>query len=232
MLALNGSPEWQRRNLNENLIHFGMYTSLTPPTRGPEQSTKRQQFSEYLQHLEEEWGTLSAELRSTGNWPKVGGPEMLCRWDMQAAPPDILVTNYSMLEYMLVRPIESPVFDATRVWLDGGDDRAITLVLDEAHTYTGAKGTEVAHLVRRLKDRLGLPSGSSRFRAIATSASISERTQCPERSPSLHVGSVRRATKLVHADTRRSPGRAADGAQHGFGSAGTVRAVPRRVFPR
>ena len=172
VLALNGSPEWQRRNLDGNLVHFGMYTSLTPPTRGPEQSAKRRQFSEYLQHLEEEWKSLSEELRSTGNWSTVGGPEMLCRWDMQAAPPDILVTNYSMLEYMLVRPIESPIFDATRAWLEGGDDRAITLVLDEAHTYTGAKGTEVAHLVRRLKDRLGLAPGSNRFRAIATSASI------------------------------------------------------------
>lgn len=172
VLALNGSPEWQRQHLNGNLVHFGMYTSLTPPTRGPEQSAKRHQFSEYLVHLEEEWESLSEELRSTGNWPCVGGPEMLCRWDMQAAPPDILVTNYSMLEYMLVRPIESPVFEATRAWLERGDDRAITLVLDEAHTYTGAKGTEVAHLVRRLKDRLGLAPGSTRFRAIATSASI------------------------------------------------------------
>ena len=61
---------------------------------------------------------------------------------------------------------------ATRAWLEGGDDRAITLVLDEAHTYTGAKGTEVAHLVRRLKERLGIRPGSNKFRAIATSASI------------------------------------------------------------
>ena len=172
VLALNGSAEWQRHNLNGNLIHFGMYTSMTLPTRSPEQSAKRQQFSEHLQHLEDEWESLSEELRSTGNWPTVGGPEMLCRWDMQAAPPDILVTNYSMLEYMLVRPIESPIFAATRDWLEEGADRAITLVLDEAHTYTGAKGTEVAHLVRRLKDRLGLEPGSNRFRAIATSASI------------------------------------------------------------
>ena len=48
----------------------------------------------------------------------------------------------------------------------------VTLVLDEAHTYTGAKGTEVAHLVRRLKERLGLRPDSNKFRAIATSASI------------------------------------------------------------
>ena len=97
---------------------------------------------------------------------------MFCRWDMQAAPPDILVTNYSMLEYMLIRPIESPIFEATRTWLEGADDRVVTLVLDEAHTYTGAKGTEVAHLVRRLKERLGIRPGSNRLRAIATSASI------------------------------------------------------------
>ena len=85
---------------------------------------------------------------------------MLCRWDMQLAPPDILVTNYSMLEYMLVRPIESSIFDKTRLWLDTHDVARLTLVLDEAHTYTGAKGTEVAHLVRRLKERLGLSADS------------------------------------------------------------------------
>ena len=172
VLSLNGSPDWQRQHLNGNLIRFGMYTSLTPPTRGPEQSAKRREFEEYKQHLEEEWGSLNAELRSTGNWPATGGPEMLCRWDMHGSPPDILVTNYSMLEYMLIRPIENPIFDMTRAWLEGGDDRVVTLVLDEAHTYTGAKGTEVAHLVRRLKERLGIRPGSNKFRGIATSASI------------------------------------------------------------
>ena len=60
----------------------------------------------------------------------------------------------------------------TREWLGGGHDRVITLVLDEAYTYTGAKGTEVAHLVRRLKERLGIRPGSNKFRGIATSASI------------------------------------------------------------
>ena len=110
VLSLNGSPEWQRQQLAGNMIHFGMYTSLTPPTRGPEQSSKRREFDEYMEHLEEEWESLNGELRSTGNWPVTGGPEMLCRWDMQGAPPDILVTNYSMLEYMMMRPIERAIF--------------------------------------------------------------------------------------------------------------------------
>ena len=138
VLALNDSPDWQRKHLNGNLIHFGMYTSLTPPTRGPYSRTKREQFERYLQNLEEQWDNLTEDLRNTGNWSATGTSEMLCRWDIQAAPPDILVTNYSMLEYMLIRPIESPIFEATRCWLAGADDRAFILVLDEAHTYTGA----------------------------------------------------------------------------------------------
>src|SRR5947208_7269932 len=73
---------------------------------------------------------------------------------------------------MLVRHIEAGIFELTRRWLESTPAARITLVLDEAHTYTGAKGTEVAYLVRRLKERLGLASGSPQFRAIATTASV------------------------------------------------------------
>lgn len=180
LLALNGSPQWQQNRLSNNLIHFGMYTSLTPPTRDPYSEAKRQDFQQYLEHIAEEWNNLSHDLQITGNWPSPSGPEMLCRWDMQAAPPDILVTNYSMLEYMLVRPIESTIFTKTKDWLAESPDHTVTLVLDEAHTYTGAKGTEVAYLVRRLKERLGLDSGSNQFQAIATSASVPVTGQADE----------------------------------------------------
>ena len=172
ILALNGSPEWQRRNLQGNLIHFGMYTSLTETTGRPDDARKRRWLADYLDQVAREWEKMPADLRSVGNWPCPGGPEMLSRWDMQAAPPDILVTNYSMLEYMLIRPIEANIFDATREWLAEAPENRLTLVLDEAHTYTGAKGTEVAHLIRRLKDRLGILAGDDKLRAIATSASI------------------------------------------------------------
>ena len=172
VLALGGSPEWQRQRLNGNLIHFGMYTSLTEVTGSPDREYKRRRFSEYITQLEQEWNSLPDEMKTVGNWPAVDGPEMLCRWDMQAAAPDILVTNYSMLEYMLIRPIESPIFDMTREWLAATDESRLTLVLDEAHTYTGAKGAEVAYLVRRLKERLVIKSGDGKFQAIATSASI------------------------------------------------------------
>src|SRR5579883_1538020 len=172
ILARGASPEWQKQQWRGNVIHFGMYTGLSAPTGHWNNQGKRARLESYLQKIAADWEKLREDLRDTGNWPRPASPEMLCRWDMQAAPPDILVTNYSMLEYMLVRPIEAGIFDQTRLWLKNAPEARLTLVLDEAHTYTGAKGTEVAYLVRRLKERLGLPSGSPQFRAIATTASV------------------------------------------------------------
>ena len=172
ILARGASPDWQRRNLRGNVIHFGMYTGLSLPTGSWSEKSRRERFENYLNKLEEDWQKLREDLRDTGGWARPDSPEMLCRWDIQAAPPDIMVTNYSMLEYMLVRPIEYDIFEKTRQWLQNSPNSRITLVLDEAHTYTGAKGTEVAHLIRRLKERLGIEPGSSKFRAIATTASL------------------------------------------------------------
>ncbi len=172
ILARGASPAWQMRHLRGNTIHFGMYTSLCPIAGPPQEEWRRKELEKYYKSLDDDWVKLRDELKHTGFWPRPDSPEMLNRWDMQAAPPDILVTNYSMLEYMLVRPIENPIFQKTREWLESDPETRITLVLDEAHTYTGAAGTEVAHLVRRLKERLGLQTGSRQFRAIATTASL------------------------------------------------------------
>ena len=85
--------------------------------------------------------------------------------------PDVLVTNYSMLEYMLMRPFERPIFAETKRWLDQ-DGTQLLLVLDEAHMYRGAKGAEVAFLIRRLRARLGIHDRPDKLRVIATSASL------------------------------------------------------------
>ena len=77
--------------------------------------------------------------------------------------PQILITNYAMLEYLLLRPKDSPLFDVG-AWR--------FLVLDEAHTYSGAKGIEVSMLIRRLKLRLNKESGD--MRCVATSATLTD----------------------------------------------------------
>ncbi|NMC57861.1 MAG: DEAD/DEAH box helicase [Candidatus Methanofastidiosa archaeon] len=75
--------------------------------------------------------------------------------------PQILITNYAMLEYLLLRPEDSVLFQ-TGLWK--------YLVLDEAHTYSGAQGIEVALLIRRLKERLNKKPGD--MQCIATSATL------------------------------------------------------------
>ncbi len=96
--------------------------------------------------------------------------ELLTRHEVQESPPDILVTNYSMLEYMLMRPLERPIFDLTREWLEANPQERLLLVIDEAHLYRGAAGAEVALLIRRLRTRLGIPP--QRLQVICTSASF------------------------------------------------------------
>lgn len=103
--------------------------------------------------------------------------ELLTRHEVQAAPPDLLVTNYSMLEYTLMRPIERPIFDKTREWLESNADEKFLVVLDEAHLYRGAAGAEVGLLLRRLRDRLGI--STERFQVACTTASF----QCSKYAP-------------------------------------------------
>ena len=105
-------------------------------------------------------------------------PELLTRHEVHQAPPDVLVTNYSMLEYMLMRPLERPIFDQTSAWLDENPDETLLLVLDEAHLYRGAAGAEVALLVRRLRTRLGI--APERLRVICTSASFQDASYAAE----------------------------------------------------
>jgi superfamily II DNA/RNA helicase len=77
-----------------------------------------------------------------------------------ANPPDILLTNYVMLELVLTRPHERGLMKAAR--------GLRFLVLDELHTYRGRQGADVALLVRRLKDACDAPE----VQCIGTSATM------------------------------------------------------------
>lgn len=88
--------------------------------------------------------------------------ELIDRETMRGTPPHILLTNYAMLEYLLIRPKDSPLFSG---------DTWRFVVLDEVHTYSGAMGAEIAMLLRRLKDRV-VASEPGRLQCIATSATL------------------------------------------------------------
>ena len=88
--------------------------------------------------------------------PQVGmGPEHIVadRESLLERPPDILLTNYKMLDYLLVRPSDQ------RLWRHNEPGTLRYLAVDELHTFDGAQGTDLACLIRRLRARLGAGEG-------------------------------------------------------------------------
>lgn len=178
-----------------NRVFFGRYTSDTPvtgfnvhPRIAPEDDYKRR--GRRLQRLFEEMVQFERTQRMVRErctdptsgldeddrflFPSVDGAELLSRWDMQYHPPDILITNVSMLGAMLNREVDEPLFETTRQWLTSNEDAYFYLVLDELHLQRGAAGTEVAYLLRLLFHRLGLsePQHRHKVRILASSASL------------------------------------------------------------
>jgi len=101
--------------------------------------------------------------------------EFITRFEMQECPPDILITNYSMLEYMLMRQREANIWDKTKQWLGESSDNKLLIVLDEAHMYRGSAGGEIALLLERLFHRLGITADKVQF--ILTTASMPQNEQ-------------------------------------------------------
>lgn len=112
------------------------------------------------------------EIRSF--FPRPDGAELRSRFDMQATPPDLLITNFSMLGIMLMREVDAPVFEETRKWLEADKNHIFHLVVDELHLYRGTPGSEVAYLLRVLLDRLGLDPNHRQLRILASSASLDD----------------------------------------------------------
>ena len=123
---------------------------------------------------EDQASAFDKEREQSFLFPSVDGSEMTSRWDMQATPPDILITNVSMLSGMLNREVDAPIFEKTREWLQQ-PDAYFYLVLDELHLQRGAAGTEVSYLLRLLLHRLGLTQSAkqrNKIRILASSASL------------------------------------------------------------
>ena len=133
-----------------------------------------------LTKQEQEWRSIQNPETIAQNpdiqdyFPRLDGGEMRSRWDMQDSPPDILITNYSMLNIMMMREIEEGIFDKTRDWLASDPANQFFLIVDELHSYRGTPGTEVAYLLRLLYHRLGVTADSPQLRILTTTASLDE----------------------------------------------------------
>lgn len=155
--AGNDNPQKNKdlgKVIRKNYLNLKLYGELLKVGRIP--SKDLEQFAENLSHGYQVTGANDAELYTRG--------------EMQKICPDILITNYSMLEYMLMRPIEADIWDKTIKWLEISEENKLLLVIDEAHMYRGASGGEVALLIRRLMNKLNI--SSDKVKCILTSASV------------------------------------------------------------
>lgn len=100
--------------------------------------------------------------------------EIQDRKSLRASPPPILVTNATMLEYMLVRTQDAAILEKSKGKLEW-------IVLDEAHSYIGSQAAELALLIRRVIHAFGVSSENMRF--VATSATIGD----PEGPAGVHL---------------------------------------------
>ncbi|MCE7948029.1 MAG: DEAD/DEAH box helicase [Chloroflexi bacterium CFX4] len=189
-LAAQSVTGWMNVARGGNRITFGRYTSLTPVSGVPKPDTIVRLKSE-LHDMAVEFDQIRRTVEANPNDEAVqdmrwyfadpDSSEMWSRWDIQETPPDILITNYSMLNIMMMRTVEDSIFDLTRDWLaddptrnSDRPERVFHLIIDELHAYRGTPGTEVAYILRLLLRRLGLHSESRQLRILTTSASLDD----------------------------------------------------------
>ena len=186
-LASKGAQEWLDKKRFGNRFYFGRYNGATPipGSRDDDDKSmakKNKRLKDKLALFERNSKLArdidDKEKRSESDkieyfFPSVDGPEMRSRWDMQDAPPDILITNFSMLSVMLMREQDEFIFEETRKYIQGGG--VFHLVLDELHLYRGTAGGEISALIKQLLHRLGLYAGHPKLRILASSASLGER---------------------------------------------------------
>lgn len=189
---------WLDIHRGRNRILFGRYTGHTPVSGDPNRPAAVRRLRDRLRDMGQEYAdilqqlndpTLPADERELLErevryyFPNMDGGEMWSRWDMQDTPPDILITNYCMLNIMMMRSLEDRIFVQTRDWLAAdpyrhrratSPTRRFFLIVDELHAYRGTPGTEVAYILRLLIERLGLDIDSRQLVILSTSASVDE----------------------------------------------------------
>lgn len=164
---------WLDANRRGHRFFFGRYTGKTPVPGYPDNRNAVRRLRRYLNETDRR-ARRAADDGRRYYVPRLDGAEMRSRWDMQAHPPDVLITNYSMLNIVVLRSVDAGLIEHTRRWLEADSEHVFHIVVDELHMYRGTAGTEVAYLLRQLLHLLGLAPDSQQVRFIATSASLGD----------------------------------------------------------
>ncbi len=186
--------------LHDNKITFARYTGKTPIDISNEIESikevwdkleediinsyetliKLDKESESYKKQCEKYNKLRSIKMSLQNPYKEQSCEIIDRKNILKNIPDIIITNYSMLNVMFMREKEDSIFESTKKWLKEDKSNVFTLVIDELHTYRGTSGTEVAYLIKLLLDRLDINADSPQIRFLASSASMGNEKETKE----------------------------------------------------
>lgn len=165
-----------RQGNDQELIRFGFYTSRTETDpenarealRAELTASDRQELLQLFTEEQQQGRNFSRpEYLVNAAVEQVMRVQAISRQEIWDIPPQILVTNYSMLEHMLIRPRERESIFTTAHHFK-------LLVVDEAHSYSGSTGTEVSMLIKRFKSAVGMEE-AGQMQGIATSATLGDR---------------------------------------------------------
>lgn len=201
----NDIRDWFIANASGNRLFFGRYNSDAPISgtlrydeNTPGDAPRIDNFYEKLKSIDSNYKKVAKyivdelpndeEFRELDDrckkdlindhltfFPRLNGSEMYSRQDMQLTPPDILITNFSMLSITLMRQIEEGIWDKTKDWLDEDPNNVFYIIVDELHLNRGTAGTEQAYMLRMLYKRLGrTPRTSPQIKILASSASLED----------------------------------------------------------
>ena len=165
-------------------------------------SDQARRFAEVIDRTPEFKGLRVGMYVGGGGGPPGSGTVMTAnevitdRNTLRKAPPDILLTNYKMLDYLLIRPKDR------KLWAHNQPDVLRYIVVDELHTFDGAQGTDLSMLLRRLRVRLGIPDGHLIF--AGTSATLGDGDTLPLREYARQIFAAGFPPESVITETRES----------------------------
>lgn len=180
-LSSENAINWLNEYANSNYITFARYTGITP-TSGKRKPKNIELNRKALNDFDNEWKKVKEFVNQNPDnkeylydIPNRDINIELCdRYSIQDTPPDILITNYSMLNVMLMRSDEDSIFESTKNWLKESKDNVFHIVIDELHSYRGTSGTEVSYLIKLLLNKIGLTPDSDQVQFLCSSASMQE----------------------------------------------------------
>lgn len=172
-----GEQKQQNEKIEKIQNFFETWQEQWNETNSEYEELKKDNNPDKIKEAEEKLSELLEQKYTFPNYVS-DSLELKFRDEIQKNCPDIFITNYSMLNVILMRSAEvKTIIEQTKEYLKT-DGTFFTLVVDELHSYRGTSGTEISYILKTLFDRLEIADKlDEKLRIIASSASLEENNE-------------------------------------------------------